>query len=172
MRPLPTLPTSKPQARMSSSLDGVHRVDFYTRLDILIIETVLGMVRGHITTETHSTVLNKRNVWAVKCSDLILSIVNIRIYYHRQSQNRTSLLSETYLIRSKNQMVFFFFWKELYKREFLFQSVGNRVHLYVELHVLCILSIINKNVNQAEESLNHHFNLSIQMALQNWSKNM
>ena len=110
MRPLPTLQTSKPQAGMSSSLDGVHRVDFYTRLDILIIETVLGMVRGHIT-ETHSTVLNKRNVWAVKCSDLILSIVNIRVYYHRQSQNRMSLLSETHLIRSINQMggLFFFF---------------------------------------------------------------
>lgn len=109
MRPLPTLQTSKPQAGMSSSLDGVHRVDFYTRLDILIIETVLGMVRGHIT-ETHSTVLNKRNVWAVKCSDLILSIVNIRVYYHRQSQNRMSLLSETHLIRSINQMVGLFFF--------------------------------------------------------------
>lgn len=61
-------------------MDGVHRVDFYTRLDILIIETVLRMVRGHIITKTHSSVLNKRNVWAVKCSDIILSIVNIRVY--------------------------------------------------------------------------------------------
>ena len=100
--------TSKPQAGMSSNLDGVHRVDSYTRLDILIIETVLGMVRGHIITETHSSVLNKRNMWAVKCSELILSIVNIRVYYHRQSQNRMSLLSEIYLIRSINQMVSFF----------------------------------------------------------------
>lgn len=100
--------TSKPQAVMSSSLDGIHRVDSYTRLDILVIETVLGMVRGHIITETYSSVLNKRNMWVVKCSELILSIVNIRVYYHRQSQNRMSLLSETYLIRSINQMVSFF----------------------------------------------------------------
>lgn len=41
MRPLPTLQTSKPQAGMSSSLDGVHRVDSYTGLDILIIEMKL-----------------------------------------------------------------------------------------------------------------------------------
>ena len=60
-----------------------------------------------------------------------------------------SLLSETHLIRSINQMVgvffFFPFLKRIVQKRIPFSiSTGNRVHLYVELHVLCILTINNK----------------------------